>query len=338
MSRNRAAILLLLLSTMLLPVLVNKAYAASDVRVFFETLPPDTVNAGEIYEFRVCVDNLGPDNANDVVLEYRPPLGASVVGISSTLGPCEAGTKNDPHDPALCFLGALSSGESVLIRFRVKVDTYVPPGTVLDNDLRVYHAGSDSYPPNNQELIFVKVKEGKVADLKLRMVGKPDGRVKTGENLTYTAIVDNLGPSNATNVHLVMKIVSSGEFTFLDAKIVANNWAWNSEYKSLPEWGKWIFIIEFNLFDELPVGGESYFLLRLKADTPQDINNLAEVSWDYIDPDTDSNYVATMHEVVLPSLVGGFLMPVDATWIPPLLLAAIVTAVYELIHRRRRQS
>ncbi len=158
----------------------------------------------------------------------------------------------------------LNEGQEVWVNVTLKVDDNVPSRTLLDNDVRVYHSGVERYSPKNQNHAFVKVLKGKIADLRLRLVGKPDGRVKTGENLTYTAVVENLGPSNAIRVHLRMRLISSGDFTFLDAKSLPGACVWG-DY-SIPGWGKWIFIVDSSLND-IRVGEEATCLVRLRAGT-----------------------------------------------------------------------
>ena len=55
----------------------------------------------------------------------------------------------------------------------------------------------------------------RVADLRVTKFGKPDGEVRAGENLTYTIIVDNLGPSFAPTVTITDEMRSDGIFEFL---------------------------------------------------------------------------------------------------------------------------
>ena len=50
-------------------------------------------------------------------------------------------------------------------------------------------------------------------DLRIEKYGKPDGLVEAGEELEYTIIVDNLGPSYAEGVSIKDVLSSSGEFT-----------------------------------------------------------------------------------------------------------------------------
>ena len=51
-----------------------------------------------------------------------------------------------------------------------------------------------------------------LADLKIRKFGKPDWQVAAGETLSYTIIVDNLGPSIAEAVRVRDFLVSNGEY------------------------------------------------------------------------------------------------------------------------------
>jgi len=105
MSKNKAILILIFLSTILAVVPVNRVHAATSVVCVFDVGPPETVDAGEVYSFRVMVRNIGPENATGVVLEYRPPLNTAIVRSNPFT---EVGTKNDPEDPALCPIGDLT--------------------------------------------------------------------------------------------------------------------------------------------------------------------------------------------------------------------------------------
>ena len=94
----------------------------------------------------------------------------------------------------------------------------------------------------------------------------------------------------------------------------------------------------FFTLGNISAGQEAKCIVRLKIDTPQDINNLAEVRSGSIDPDLGSNYVETMHEVVAPSLVGGFLIPPDGALIPLLLVMGVATVAYEAVRRKKRHT
>ena len=53
------------------------------------------------------------------------------------------------------------------------------------------------------------------ADLKITKFGKPDEQVRAGEILTYTVIVDNLGPSYADRVALKDILQSDKQFELI---------------------------------------------------------------------------------------------------------------------------
>lgn len=56
------------------------------------------------------------------------------------------------------------------------------------------------------------------ADLKITKFGKMDDRVRAGEVLTYTVIVDNLGPSWASKAAVKDIIQTGGTFDFIDVR------------------------------------------------------------------------------------------------------------------------
>ena len=108
-----------------------------------------------------------------------------------------------------------------------------PDDDAAQDAWRAYHAGdfakaveiglaagpSGINAANNTATSENRVKQK--ADLKVTKFGKNDGAVRAAEILTYTVIVDNLGPSWADNAAIKDVLQTSGKFELLTAPRVA---------------------------------------------------------------------------------------------------------------------
>ncbi len=304
--RRRLLVLLLPVSVALLVVVLAigtlTVLAFGDLQVTFSTAPPATINAGESYSFAVEVTNnaSGQPDAEAVVFEYRPPPDVAVTSISSSVGSCEAGTKNDPSDPATCALGNMATGASETIDITVLVDETVLPGTMLDNDVRAWQFGTEDDPPDNENHAFVQVILGP-ADMRITKFGKPDGEVRAGEFLTYTVIIDNLGPSVAPDVVVTDTLVSSGDFELVAINQIDRPGAACSPTPPASSVGQRLDITcQLASLEPLSTtagSGRWTIEVVVTADETQDINNVAEVTSSRYDPDTSNNLATVEHDI-----------------------------------------
>jgi uncharacterized repeat protein (TIGR01451 family) len=194
-------------------------------------------------------------------------------------------------ESAVCPLGDIPPGEtaSFSIFVRVKPDTLgLIHNTVdvsSDNDPNL---GNNSYTEANLVL-------GK-ADLRVLKYGKPHGVVEAGERLTYTVIVDNLGPGYAHEV-VLYDLFSSSSWAYYfddwrsdrDAECWYDEWGRDTnitcrlddplEVMSPSSSGRWVLKFYFELFEE------------------QSVNNVANVVGADFDPDHSNNHAITEHEI-----------------------------------------
>ena len=170
----------------------------------------DKVYAGEQTRYRLRVRNEGPSTAVGVVVVDELP--SDVTYEIDTLGDACALTGTGP-DELTCGLGNLGPGEEVSweIWVRVHPETVIDPttpGTTIVNRVVVTSETWDPCEGSNaaasENLVLQK------ADLKITKFGKMDDQVRAGEVLTYTVIVDNLGPSYANRV-VVKDVLQSSE-------------------------------------------------------------------------------------------------------------------------------
>ena len=163
--------------------------------VVAKTSNPVKVFAGEQTKYTVTVENEGPSTAVDVVVVDTLPT--DVTYEIDTLGAACALTGTAP-DVLTCDLGNLAPGAVVRYDIWVRVHPWTvidptTPGTTIANQVTVTSATTDVCQGSNrhasENLVLQK------ADLKITKFGKMDDEVRAGEVLTYTVIVDNLGPS-----------------------------------------------------------------------------------------------------------------------------------------------
>ena len=166
---------------------VVAAAAADLVIVKYDSADP--VIAGDILTYTVIITNNGPATAINVTLSDTLP---SEVGLSTLVAGC-VGT-----DTLTCGLGNLASGESVSITIPVTtpVQALALHNTAVTSSLQDDHDPSNNTATESTALILPG------ADLAVSKSDEPDP-VIVGAALTYTLIVVNNGPYDATGVQLV---------------------------------------------------------------------------------------------------------------------------------------
>ena len=117
-----------------------------------------------------------------------------------------------------CDLGTIASGESILATVIVAVGSGA--GGVLSNSAAVGSTADDPRPENNT--ITVDTPVATLADLSLLKADAPDP-VTAGQSLTYTLLVSNHGPSDASTVTL--QDILPADVTFVSATASQGNCA-----------------------------------------------------------------------------------------------------------------
>ncbi len=152
-----------------------------------KTDSPDPVNVGQNLTYTIVVANAGPSPATNVTLTDALPAGVTFVSASSTQGTCSGITT------VTCSIGTLANGAAATATIVVNPTS---PGT-LTNTATVSAAEGDPNTANNSASAITVV--GASADVKLAKTASP-ASIGVGNNVTYTVLVSNAGPSNATNV------------------------------------------------------------------------------------------------------------------------------------------
>ncbi|MFC0181039.1 hypothetical protein ACFFJX_00010 [Pseudarcicella hirudinis] len=162
---------------------------------------------GETLTYLIVAENLGPNDAKNVIVKDILPAGALAYVSSSPAG--------YDNTTGIWTIGDLNNTSSKTLAITVKT---LKTGTIA-NTAEISSPDEDPDPSkhlNNTSTVTIVVED--LADLSLtKVVSNVSPNV--GENITYTITVSNAGPSTATNIKVRdilpagIDFVSSGDFT-----------------------------------------------------------------------------------------------------------------------------
>jgi uncharacterized repeat protein (TIGR01451 family) len=160
---------------------------ASDLQVL-KTANLSTASVGDTVTFTITVRNAGPDEAPAVAIEEALPAGLAFVGATASAG---------SYDPAtgVWSVGALPNGGAATLQVQATVGA---AGTLV-NVARL--TGTQPFDPDPSNNTSGTPLNGVGADLQ---VVKTADRTATavGERVTFTIVVTNNGPGEATGVQV----------------------------------------------------------------------------------------------------------------------------------------
>jgi large repetitive protein len=168
-------------STVVTPVTVS-----SDLGV--TKTGPATVTAGQNVSYTVTVNNAGPSNAANVVVDEMPGAGLSFVSVLQTTGPAFNCTGDT------CTIATFAPGASATFTF-----TYLVSPSATVSVTNAVHIGPETNDPstlNNTDSETSTVTT--LSDISTTKTAP--ATVTAGTNLTYTVVVANAGPSDASSV------------------------------------------------------------------------------------------------------------------------------------------
>lgn len=163
--------------------------ATADLRLDLVASPHELAAGGNV-TYTARVRNAGPDAASGVTLVDTLPAKTTLVSATASQGSCTG------SGPVSCALGALPSGASATATI---VAATTVPGRLLDQ-AQVSATERDPSPENARRSVSTLVR-GATADLHLSLDRRPSS-VTVGGSVTYTAVVRNDGPDQATGVTL----------------------------------------------------------------------------------------------------------------------------------------
>jgi uncharacterized repeat protein (TIGR01451 family) len=156
---------------------------------------PNPVNAGQDITFSQTVANAGPASASTITVTETLPTNTSFVSLT---GP--AGWTCTAVAPYQCTIGTLALNATANFTFVVQVTNTVASGsTITDTASVASSVTTDPNPLNNTASTSVQVADS--ADLSVTNAASPVP-VLASNNITYTQVVTNAGPSTATGASL----------------------------------------------------------------------------------------------------------------------------------------
>jgi len=167
---------------------------------------PDEVAAGGTLQYTLEIENEGPSEAENVVVEdwgLSPFLDIVDVECEKDYGgECSCnlsglGEMGDTNRHLICYLGTLEEGDEDEIIITARIPSDAPEGIRLVNDAKVYSDVFDDYNGNNLDSNWTRVI--RTADLQVEKTQEPEIALPTQE-IVYTVKVTNLGLSDAEGV------------------------------------------------------------------------------------------------------------------------------------------
>ncbi|HET6673062.1 MAG TPA: hypothetical protein VFG92_06770 [Agromyces sp.] len=162
-----------------------------------KTGPPDAI-AGTDITYTLSIANDGPSTASGVIVTDVLSSGVTILSVSGSDGAsCNAGVPGDASLPTVCSFGDLAPAATRTMT----VEVHILPDFVgaLHDDATVSSSTFDDDLADNLDTVVTDVTGS--ADLSITKTDSPDP-VLAGNDLTYTIVVTNGGPSTANDVEV----------------------------------------------------------------------------------------------------------------------------------------
>jgi uncharacterized repeat protein (TIGR01451 family) len=157
---------------------------------------PNPVNAGSNITYTQTITNNGPATAGTavVIVVDQPPANTTYVSQTGPAG-WTCGAYSAPY--YVCSIASLAANASATMTFVVNVNATATPGSTISDTDTVNQAYNTDPNPNNNSATATVVVAGS-ADLSVTNTASPVP-VIAGNNISYTQVVTNAGPSAATS-------------------------------------------------------------------------------------------------------------------------------------------
>jgi len=175
---------------------------------------PNPVTAGNNITYTQTVTNGGPAAATTVTLTETLPTNTAFVSLSGAGWTCTSAA------PYTCTIASLAANATATFTFVVTVNATATSGsTITDTASVASSVTGDPNPANNTASVGVLVADS--ADLSVTNVASPVP-VQATNNITYTQVVTNAGPSTATTASLTESTPANTTFASI---VAAAGWS-----------------------------------------------------------------------------------------------------------------
>jgi len=220
-----------------------------------KTVSDSVVNVGDNVTWTITVQNQGPSTATGVVVGDALPAGLTVVSATPQVGTI-AGTT--------WTVGTIPVGAAYDLEVVTSVDgtgPYVNVAQVMEADQTDIDSepGNDDGDQSEDDEDNAEVR-AELVDIELTKVVDVES-VNVGDNVIFTLVATNLGPSDATGVEIFDQL--PGELLYINA--IATNGYYNA--------GTFTWVI-----GDLQVNGTETLTIEAQVIAPGDILNIAQVS------------------------------------------------------------
>ena len=160
----------------------------------------------DMIEYTIIVVNNGPDKSFNVTVGDLLPDGVKFISSTGQYNP----------DTGVWFVGDLDNNESAILKIVVQV---IKVGNIINN-VNVTGTGHDTNLTNNNASVSVNVPESVL--LNITKVANST-IIVAGENVGYTVVINNYGPSVASDV-VLKDIFNSNELLNLQYSLNGVDW------------------------------------------------------------------------------------------------------------------
>ncbi len=211
---------------------------------------PDIVDPGDVLRYTIAIYNTGAVPATAVELFDSVPANTTYVADTMTLNGLPVGQPDNGAFPLSSRIavssadltppvpaageGVLSSRESAIVQFDLRVDDGVPTGTLITNQATVYSEESpnlltdgDGNPATGPEPTVVVVGDAQQLGIAKEVAVVGGGPADAGATLEYTVTVQNFGAVPALYVVITddLDMPNPGYLTYVDQSATMNGLA-----------------------------------------------------------------------------------------------------------------
>ena len=201
----------------------------------------------DMIEYTIVVVNNGPDKSFNVTVGDLLPDGVKFISSNGQYNP----------DTGVWFVGDLGANESVTLKIVVQV---IKVGNITNN-VNVTGTGHDTNLTNNNDSVSVSVPDCVILDIS-KVANSTV--IVAGENVGYTVVINNYGPSVASDV-VLKDIFNSNELLNLQYSLNGKDWFNYNESVSLGD---------INAGANITV----YFRAKVNASVRGDVLNIVNIT------------------------------------------------------------